>query len=305
MAGTLGVLTIAFIANRYLADFMPLVVLAGLCGFQLTLRWLRSDRPRTHARAGQRRSVRGGIATAAIVLAVLGLWSNTALSLVYQRELRPAVPLSVRAGFVSFQQRLDARLFGGPPENVLRTSALAGNEPVGTLDIVGRCDAVYQSAGSAGGWNAVERSEAGGHFLMQVTFPSDADHAWLPVLTNGLAHQAAYLALRSPRPGEYQFGYFFQAPGQRFAIGSVFSAAPGKSYVIDAVLDSLIGEITASVDGTTQYDLGYLVRPNRPVYVGTNPLGGPVASQFPGSVRRLPVTTPICNALEARFARSP
>ena len=73
------------------------------------------------------------------------------------------------------------------------------------------------------------------------------------------------------------------------------------SYVIDAVLDPLIGEITATLGATVEYDLGYLVRGDRPLYAGTNPLAGPVASRFPGPVRQLSVSTPICDRLLSRF----
>ncbi|MGC9960380.1 MAG: hypothetical protein ABSE47_00590 [Acidimicrobiales bacterium] len=302
IVGTIGVLTIAFIANRYLADFMPLIVLAGVTGFQLTLRWARAVRGRARLGGSKRRAT--GPAPIVVVMAlvgVCGLWANTALGLVYQRELRSAVPVSMRAGLVSFQERLDAALFGNPPENVVRARALGPNQAAGTLEIVGNCSALYESTGIAGGWAAVERSEAGGHFRVEVSFPGSANTAWLPILVNGTDQQAAYLALRSPSRGRYQFGYLFQAPGQQFVTGSIFSAVPGKSYVIDAVLDPSVGEISAMVDGNTDYDLTYYVRHDRPLFVGDNPLGGPVAGRFPGSVRRLPVTTPICDALRARF----
>ncbi|HXY43006.1 MAG TPA: hypothetical protein VEH29_02355 [Acidimicrobiales bacterium] len=299
--GTVGVLTIAFIANRYLADFMPLVVLAGLTGFQLTLRWGRALGAQGPWSGRRRPATRPLVITAMTLLGAFGLWSNVALSLLYQRELRPDVPISMRAGFVSFQERLDATLFGNPPKNVLRTATLGPHEAAGTLDIIGNCAALYQSTGLVAGWQAVERSPAGGHFRLWVTFPASSSNLWLPVLVNGLAHQGDYLALRSPTRGTYQFGYLFEAAGQRFVTGPVFSAVADRSYVIDAVLDPFLGEITAMVDGNSDYDLAYFVRNDRPVYVGLNPLGGPVAGRFPGSVRELPVVTPICETLRARF----
>jgi hypothetical protein len=305
-AGTIGVLTIDFIANRYLADFMPLVILAGLTGFQLTLRWGSAVRLRRQAPGTRRRSVGLKLTVAAMTLmAVFGLWSNVALGLLYQRELRPSAPMSMRAGFVAFQERLDATLFGNPPQDVLRTSALGPRKPAGTLEIVGNCAALYQSAGPAGGWEAVERSQADGHFRLKVTLPAITNVAWMPVLANGRNDQADYLALRSPSRGRYQFGYLSQGPGAEFITGSVFSAVPGRSDVIDAVLDPMLGEISAAVSGSTDYDVIYFVRTDRPVYVASNPLGGPVAPRFPGTVRLLPVTTPICDALQARFSRSP
>ncbi len=290
-AGTVGVLTIAFIANRYLADFMPLLILCAVAGFHLTIRFLRS-----HGVA-----LKSAAAALLALVMLAGLWSSTALALVYQRELRPAVPLSQRAGFVGFQESLDRSLFGNPPTNVLRVATLPRPRPAGTLAIIGNCEALYQSAGIMSGWDAIERSEAAGHFKMRVTFPAGPTGVWWPVLSNGVPGASSWLALRSTAPGEYQFGYLFEGSGKTFLLGPAFAASAGRSHVIDAVLDSIIREVSANVDGTPQYELGYFVRGNRPIYVGANPFGGRVAAHFPGGVTELPVTTPICHSLLARF----
>ena len=103
-AGTVGILTIAFIAERYLADVMPLLLLAALCGWHVVIdRWGRIT--------GKRRVV--GAALLA-VLALFQLWTSFSLSLFYQRELGPVITIPQRAGLVSVQQRIDESLFGGP-----------------------------------------------------------------------------------------------------------------------------------------------------------------------------------------------
>ncbi|MGO9559231.1 MAG: hypothetical protein ACLPQS_10590 [Acidimicrobiales bacterium] len=290
--GTAGVLTIAFIANRYLADFMPLAILCALAGVHLTVRFFRKTRA----------VWRVAPALALPLVALAGLWSNLGLSLVYQRELRPAVPLAMRAGFVSFQQHLDESLFGNPAQHVVRVrgTSLPPPAPAGTLVIVGSCTALYESAGVGSGWDAVERSEAGGHYRLLIHFPSRASPHWWPILANGKPHAAAYLALRSPSNGEYQFGYYFQASGQSFVLGSTFSEPPG-THVVDAVLDPLVQEVTVTVDGNTEFELGYFVRSIQRIYVGANPLGGPVATRYPSRVVQLKVTTPICNFVERRL----
>ncbi len=157
--GTAGVLAIAFIANRYLADFMPLLVLASATGLHLVVAsWRRWRRPMRRL---------AGVTLG--VLALFGMWANVGLALVYQRELRPSVPISMRDQFVSFQQRLDANLFEGRPPEVTQVAALPRPGPPGALVIVGDCVALYQSDGSE--WQAVERSESAGHYRLRVVFP--------------------------------------------------------------------------------------------------------------------------------------
>jgi hypothetical protein len=302
-AGTAGVLEIAFIANRYLADLMPLVVLLGLAGVQAGYARARRARAR-RARAGPRI-----VATLAVVLlAVGGLWTNGALTLVYQRELRPAIPLTERAGFVNFQQHLDAALFGGRPEHVERVSGLRRHEPAGTLAIVGDCTGVYESTGVQSGWDAVERSAGDGRVRFLARFPDTGalysarrPGPWWPVLSNGQVGQAAWLALRSVGRDEFQFGYLFEGAGQRFLTGPPFDPGPARRHLVDAALDRYVGQVEVFVDGTNEYELGYFVRPNRPLHVGTNPFGGPVASRFPARLQLLPVTTPICHYLARRL----
>jgi hypothetical protein len=275
--GTFGVLAIAYIANRYLADFLPLVFLCALSGlYLLRARW-SGWRPRW------RRLVAVGLG----LLALFGVWVNVGLGLLYQRQLRDSVPISMRAGFVAFQERLNHDLFDAGWPGIRR---------VGSLAIVGRCTALYQSNGSV--WAAVERSTAGGHYRLSVVFPARAGGAPWPILVNGTRGHADYLAVQPVGAGRVRFQYLFQGYHQSWASGPVVSVVPGRRYVVDAVLDPRIPQVTAHLDGATVL-LSYLVRRTGTVHVGVDPFGGPTLARFPGALGRLPVTTPICDSLEA------
>ena len=295
--GTAGVLTIAFIANRYLADVVPLVTLGALAGG-----WAGLERLRT-ARAPARVAAAVGVA----LLVCAGLWATAALTIVYQRQLRPGVTVAERASFISLQERIDASLSPGPPTDVRRVASLPAAGPPGSLAIVGDCAALYQSDGN--GWDAVERSNAAGHFRLSVRLPAPGGAAWTargaasnwPVLVSGSKGAAAYLVLRPVGPSSVEFAYLYQRPGAAFVTGDPVAVRPGSTVVIDTTMDPAVHEVTASIDGSVSFDLSYFVRPIPPEYLGRNPLGGPVAAAFPGPVAELPVATPICDALSRRL----
>ncbi|HLJ08009.1 MAG TPA: hypothetical protein VKX24_05695, partial [Acidimicrobiia bacterium] len=291
VTGTFGVLAIAYIANRYLADFLPVVFLCALSGLYLLRARSAGWRPRW------RRLVAVGLG----VLALFGVWVNVGLGLLYQRQLRGSVPVSMRAGFVAFQERLNHDLFDASWPGLTRVGSLGRPGPPGSLAIVGRCTALYQSNGSV--WAAVERSTAGGHYRLSVVFPARAGGAPWPILVNGTRGHADYLAVQPVGAGRIRFQYLFQGYHQRWALGSVVSVVPGRRYVIDAVLDPRVPQVTAHLDGATVL-LGYLIRATATVHVGVDPFGGPTLAHFPGALRRLPVTTPICDALEAGLRRA-
>jgi hypothetical protein len=82
MLGTGFVLTIAYVANRYLADFMPPLVVLAIVGLRFLVEPVEPRRVR------RRQLVRGG----AVVLFLLGAWISLGLAVVYQRNLRPGDP---------------------------------------------------------------------------------------------------------------------------------------------------------------------------------------------------------------------
>ncbi len=286
--GTVGVLAIAYIANRYLADMVPLLALLALTGLvRLRAAW-----------AGWRRWRRWTAAVGLCVLAVFGVWVNVGLALLYQRALRPSVPIAMREGFVALQQRLHAELFGGPPPEVSEVRALGHPGPPGSLAIVGRCTALYQSNGSR--WAAVERARSAGHVVLRVVFPDRGPGRPWPVLVNGTPGNGDYLVVDPLGPGRVRFGYWFQGYGQRWVYGPAVSIVPGRPYVLDAVFDPRLAQVTAHLDGSSVLLAG-LVRPTGTLEVGRDAIGGPTLARFPGRLTQLPVATPLCDALAARL----
>lgn len=92
-AGTIGVLVIGFIANRYLGDLLPLALLLGLVGLEVLVGWWARTRP---------------TALLAVPLVLLGFWgvaSNLALAIEYQRLIAPVDP-ATRSAFFQWQHTL-------------------------------------------------------------------------------------------------------------------------------------------------------------------------------------------------------
>ena len=101
--GIVGSLEIGFTAERYLADWMPFVILIALAGLAVVV-----ERTRAMARWARRTIVAVGCS-----LAIFGVLSTLALSILYQQEINPWGPsTAARAQFVSLQERIDQRIFG-------------------------------------------------------------------------------------------------------------------------------------------------------------------------------------------------
>ncbi len=288
--GCVGVLVIAYVAERYLADLLPFLALAVLAGLSLA-------RSRWAGWARWRRRLAAGVLVA---LALFGIWVNVGLALLYQRQLRPSVPIAMRQGFVAFQQRIDADLFGGERPEVTKVAALGRPGPPGSLAIVGDCVALYQSNGSR--WAGVERSEAAGHFRLRAVFPSRGPGALWPVVANGTRGHGDYLAVDPLAPGRIRFAYLFEGFGQHWVYGPAISVVPGRPYLLDVVFDARLPAVDVHLDGASVLGTR-LVRPTATFDVGTDPLGGPTLARFPGRLRRLLVTTPICADLLDRLER--
>jgi hypothetical protein len=288
--GTLGSLEIASIFQRYLADWMPLLILTGLAGLGVVL-----QRSRSIARWARRTIIVVGC-----VLAIFGVLTNLALSILYQRELTFSTPISARAEFVSLQERIDQRLFGNPPEGVTIVQHLPHSEPAGSLVILGNCSALYQSNGY--GWDAVEQSASDGHYRLRVTFgaiPGASDVYW-PLVVTGVPDAGDFVAARPIGPDEVRFAYLFQAPFKTWLGGPSVRVMPGRSYVVDTVLDANTGSESVAMNGTL-VSTGEIVRAPVHATFGVDMIGGPTAREFAGTLERLPTPTPTCDALRRRL----
>jgi len=140
--GALPTLLIGFIANRYLIDLLPpLVVLGAVGAWGLGLR-------RWSARA------RGVVAVGGVLLVVWGAWVNASLATWSLEQRSPA--------FTDLRYRIDDWLFPGPSPGLVRVSA---DQPVGhegttavEVDPDLGCTGVYTA--EQGAWMPVQRSAA-------------------------------------------------------------------------------------------------------------------------------------------------
>ena len=289
--GIVGTLEIGFTAERYLADWMPLVILVGLAGLAVVV-----ERSRSMARW-----VRRTIVAVGCTLAIFGVLTNLALSILYQQELNPWGPsTSARAQFVSLQERIDQRLFGNPPQGVTIVRRLPKIQPAGSLVIFGNCAALYQSNGVS--WDVVEQSAAGGHFRLKVTFGAipGASNVYWPLVVTGQPDKGDIVAVRPAGVHEVSFAYFFEAPFSKWVVGPPVRVTPDRSYVVDVVLDHDTGDEVVTMNGTLVESGEYVRAPVHPT-IGVDTIGGPTARAFTGRIERLPTPTPTCDALRRRL----
>ncbi len=290
-AGTVGILTIAFIAERYLADAMPLIVLAGVVGWHVTLdHW--TGRPGTARVVG------------AVLLALLALfevWTSFSLSLFYQRELGPDITSQQRSSLVAFQLRVGRSLFGPLTVPVRSVSSLPARAEALDLAVVDRCAGVYQFDGNS--WQPVELGAAGGARRFEVTFPRTDLHRRQPLLVTGGASPLDVVAVTWEGGDTYRFSYLFDGalfpPSDRVW----FSEPPvtvqaGRPHQVQIDLDSRVQQVFITVDGAPAFELDDAVAPPTNVRTASAPASISTTPVFSGSIRSVPVSTPICDRLE-------
>jgi hypothetical protein len=134
VAAVFGVLTIGFVAHRYVGDFLPLLLPLAFVGLVPTVRAVLAPRPRFGP-------ARPAAVAAATLLVAWSVWANTGLALLVQRAYW-APDASTRHAFLAFQQRLDERLFGGGRYQQ-GTSAPPPDGVRGSFYVEGACDALY------------------------------------------------------------------------------------------------------------------------------------------------------------------
>lgn len=134
--GLVSTLTIAFIANRYLADFMPLLVLLAAIGTWATYDWL------SRRRGWNRPFAVAGLA----LLSAAGMTVSVALALQSQR-LFILPTADTRNDMVSFQYDLHDLLGGDAPPGVRRASIAGAPGPRGEVVLLDECRGLYWSDG--------------------------------------------------------------------------------------------------------------------------------------------------------------
>lgn len=130
---------IGFVANRYLTDMLPALIIPAAAAVAVVAR-----PSRTSIKVAAR---------AAAVLVVWGIWVNVSLATWIQNLKEP--------GFTEVRYAIDDAVFGGTPPSVI---TLVSGEPVprdGVVAIDGDCDGLYIA--EQGGWVALELADGVRH----------------------------------------------------------------------------------------------------------------------------------------------
>jgi hypothetical protein len=182
-AGTAGVLFFGYIADRYLADFLPFLALAAMVG--LVDLWRRLE--------GRSHRVRVGAVSVIVVLGIFGVWANVGAALT-----PTALWTSAQAKqFLSTQASL------GAAPTVEHGPVLPYFAPAGTVFVAGACQALYVSTGFSYStipgqqlqhetWIAAEQGPGINHeFTLEFNRPVAAGDAPIHLLSFGATSLAA------------------------------------------------------------------------------------------------------------------
>ena len=131
LAGAVPTFMIGFVANRYLIDMLPPLIVAGAIGI-----WVVLAVPRSRV-----------VKTVGVVLVVWGLWVNASLA-TWTNEYKTL-------GFTQLRYDIDDALFGAPSPSLVPLVAGVGVPRDGIVALDPQCQGVYMA--EQGHWLAIDR----------------------------------------------------------------------------------------------------------------------------------------------------
>jgi hypothetical protein len=261
-AGTAGVLLWGFIAERYTADFMPFLILAGAIGLVDVWRRLHGRSPGTR-----------GLALGALgLLAGFSIFANIAIAV----EPSPQSTEPQLTSYLNLEKTLTPGALGS---SVHRGATLPYWAPKGELYIVGNCSGLYYSTGqtykSVPGqqlmhwtWDPVEQ-QPGVVNDLRVTVQSQkwADGPPVPLFKFG----RAVLYLQGPEDNVQVRLVHSGADSSPFPsrVATLGRLDPGQAYDFEIWADPNTNALQVSVDGRKV--LGHFVAGPGPGVVVTSP----------------------------------
>lgn len=263
----LPTLAIGFVANRYLIDFLPLIMVPACFGLQLMLDKREAPRSRRIS----------ALAAAVALLMVFGVWANVSLGLTYAR-LYAAPDTATLRGFVGFQESV-GNLLGSGAYPVLRTERLGRPAPPDTLAVVGPCDGLYWANGTFA-WQALEIGAGGANLRLRLAHDAMTSVP-TPIVRLGNGEHPYAVALRRVSPASWQITVSDTLG--RVHTGDRVSATPGSRSIVQVVLDRALHTAAVTIDGHSAFNA------NRQAFPDTKAI-----SVGPG-IRQLTVPTPLCD----------
>lgn len=281
LAGAAVTLTIGYVAQRYLSDLLPPVVLLATVGFFVVVDRLRG-------RSWRSRVPVVAVAGVCVLLLLVSVWTNFGLAVLYQRQLGGAgITTAELRGFTAFQYELARTVPGGGPPHVERGRRLPAPRERGTVFVVGDCAATYFSDGQA--WRPLEAGAAGGGYPLRVWFPDapDApDAARQPLVVRGEEGSGQFVGVRYLPGHRVQLGYSSPETGGAWIDGAAIRVEPGVEHEVTVMFDSSRRRVVAEVDDTYALEVRGAVPDARPVTIGRTDIGGPVDATFTGRIER-------------------
>ena len=287
--GCVGALSVAFVDQRYQADFVPLLVVPGVVGAWALVDWLPT----------RSRAVGATVVGLVALLGAWSIWANTATAFVYQRSQVLSASVADRASLVKAQLEVQDLLGGGLPSRVGAGDTLPAHGTDGSLFVLGHCDGVYRHDGVV--WQPVELTAATGHSRLQARLDPGA-HGRQPLLSS-VDDRGTTVIWALPRADgrvglEYQWEP--RSPGAEPArvipLGVATRQADGSlDLSVDVGGDVFTTRLQVSAGGHVLHD-GPINDLHGPLVLGRQS-GLPGATSFAGQVRALPVPTPLCDRL--------
>ena len=308
VVGASVTLTLSYIAQRYLTDFVPFIVVAAAAGLHLLVRWL----------GGRRRLIVPVLAVlGVVVLSATAINAALAVDYHYLNEFQGETK-QLKA-FVETQYDVHNDFPGGAAPSVRSGPALPPPPmPRGTVFVVGDCDGAYWSSGVR--WVGIGRTPATGHYALSAKFDRVKRPTWEPIVVRGEPGTLQVLGALVLPGNRIKFGLWSQGHdklrhGPRspegFFTGPRTTFAPGQTYRLDATMDSNNGRVAIERDGKQWFafdqielsvtQLDRYVFPTDHVTIGKNDVGAPTSSTFLGTISELPAKRPaICRNVVPR-----
>jgi hypothetical protein len=255
-----------YIADRYLADFLPLLAVAGAVGVVECWRVLEGRGRRA------RRWWVGGLVALAFAEVVVNVaasatptedWNGTQL-----------------ANYVGFQTTVGSAVGSTAAERLAQGAQLPSWAPAGSLYVVGDCAGLYISNGERydtvplqvyqhATWMAADEGAPFRHVL-QLTFgpgePGGAESPDVPLLTSG---PSAIEVEAGPAPGGALSVNFVLSDPQYGVTSAPVIVEPGSTHEVTLLTDPQLHQAVLTMDGTTFLDSVFTGGPDIAVAPGS------------------------------------
>ncbi len=311
--GAVGVLFFGTIAERYMGDFIPTLVVASAVGAVAIALWETATVSRV------RRLVRRGIFALFAVSLVWSIWANASLTYLYERVTPPQLPLSSRLAFLEQRTELFSGMFGGRTLDVYWNHFPPSSAPLGSLAVDGNCRAVFEKISNASTIAAtitgVEWSADAGHARLVLSEPTAPLYQRLPlVVTGDSTRNLNVVAIRRLPGHHFDVSYMAYGWSKFFFHANWLTSAPHAwpttgplhlDVVLDAARRPSFREVRVAIGDDVILQLPFGIHPSTAISIGSVPMSVRndatlrrlMALSYPEPLTTEPIPSPLCHRL--------